>query len=82
MAHSFKESTGRSIAKTLSWRIIATITTIILVYLFTDEISLAFQVGLIEVFLKMLVYFFHERAWDKIKFGREEIDIDETITEK
>jgi adenylylsulfate kinase len=82
MSHSFKESTVRSIVKTVSWRVLATITTIILVYLFTDEISLAFQVGMIEVFLKMLVYFFHERAWDKINFGREEIEIDETIQKK
>ncbi len=82
MAHSFKESTARSIVKTISWRVLATITTIILVYLFTDEIALAFQVGMIEVFLKMLVYFFHERAWDKINFGREEIEIDETLKKK
>ncbi|MDZ7767108.1 MAG: adenylyl-sulfate kinase [Melioribacteraceae bacterium] len=37
-----------------------------------DE-SVALSVGGIEVFLKMLVYFFHERAWDRIKFGKKQI---------
>lgn len=82
MSVSFKESTSRSIAKTLSWRVLATITTMVLVYLFTDELDIAFQVGMIEVFLKMLVYFFHERMWDKINFGREELIIDEAVEKK
>lgn len=69
----FKESKSRSIVKTISWRILATITTFILVYIFTGNFNIAFTVGFLEVFLKMLIYFFHERAWDKIKFGRKEI---------
>lgn len=71
---AFKESTTRSIIKTISWRLVATATTFLLVYLFTDEVQIALTVGLIEVFLKMLIYFFHERLWDNIKFGRIERD--------
>ena len=69
----YKESKSRSVVKTISWRILATATTITLVYIFTGKTDIAFSVGLIEVFLKMLIYFLHERAWDKIHFGRQEI---------
>lgn len=69
----FKETKARSIVKTISWRILATLTTVFLVYIFIGDTAIAFTVGGIEVVLKMLVYFFHERIWDKLKFGRHEI---------
>jgi len=69
----FKETKARSIVKTISWRVLATLTTITLVYIFIGDTTIAFTVGGIEVFLKMLVYFFHERIWDKLKFGKHEI---------
>ncbi len=69
----FKESKLRSIIKSLSWRLLATLTTILIVYIFVGDTKVAFSIGGIEVFLKMLVYFFHERLWEKIRFGRREI---------
>lgn len=69
----YKETKTRSVVKTISWRILATLTTITLVYIFIGDTTIAFAVGGIEVFLKMLIYFFHERIWDKLKFGRHEI---------
>ena len=69
----YKESHIRSIIKTISWRVLATLTTVVLVYIFIGDVSIALSVGGIEVVLKMLIYFLHERAWDKIKFGKKEI---------
>ncbi|MDA3862225.1 MAG: adenylyl-sulfate kinase [Melioribacteraceae bacterium] len=69
----YRETNLRSIVKTISWRVLATATTIALVYVFIGDVSVALSVGGIEVFLKMLIYFLHERGWDKIKFGRKEI---------
>jgi adenylylsulfate kinase len=69
----FKETRSRSILKAFSWRALATITTVSLVYIFTGETAMALSIGGIEVFIKMLVYFLHERAWDKIRFGRREV---------
>jgi len=43
------------------------------VYIFIGDVSIALSVGGIEVVLKMLIYFLHERLWDKIKFGKKEI---------
>lgn len=68
----YKETHWRSIAKTISWRFLATMTTMSLVYIFIGDLSVAISVGGIEVVLKMLVYFVHERVWDEIKFGRKE----------
>lgn len=67
------DSPSRSLAKTLSWRVTATLTTIILVYLFTGQVATALAVGGIEVFAKMAIYYLHERGWEKLKFGRREV---------
>jgi adenylylsulfate kinase len=69
----FKETRSRSIVKAFSWRALATLTTVVLVYLFTGETAIALSVGGLEVVVKMLVYFFHERVWDRVRFGRREI---------
>jgi len=68
----FRETTTRSILKTISWRLLATLTTILLVYIFTGKVAMAFTIGGIEIILKMLLYFLHERAWDHTNFGRKE----------
>ena len=58
-----KESHLRSILKTISWRIIATSTTITIAYFVFGDIQSALKVGGIEFFAKMFIYYFHERAW-------------------
>lgn len=60
----------RSIVKTMSWRTIGTIDTILISYLITGKPGLAFSIGGIEVFTKMALYYFHERTWNRINFGR------------
>ncbi len=60
----------RSIAKTVSWRIIGTLDTIGISWLLTGELSLAFSIGSIEVVTKMILYFFHERIWNHLKWKR------------
>lgn len=67
------ETKKRSVLKAFSWRTWATITTAIIVFVFTGEIALAITVGFIEVFAKMALYFFHERLWQKISFGKKEV---------
>ncbi len=60
----------RSITKGLSWRVLATLTTMILVFAFTGKLALAIGVGVLEIITKLLIYYAHERAWDKIKWGK------------
>lgn len=67
------ETKKRSLLKAFSWRTCATLTTAIIVFVFTGEFVLAVAVGFIEVFAKMALYFVHERLWQKISFGRKEV---------
>jgi uncharacterized membrane protein len=60
----------RSWLKALSWRAVATTTTMALVYGFTGQLKLMVGVGLLDLFLKLVFYFLHERAWNMIGFGR------------
>jgi len=65
------ETTRRSLAKAISWRILATLITGTLVYLLTGQGEFAATVGLADTTLKFAVYFGHERVWNRIPFGRE-----------
>ncbi len=64
------ERISRSIAKSLSWRLVGTLDTIIISWIITGKIGMALSIGSIELVTKMLLYFFHERAWNKIKWGK------------
>ncbi|MBE0502464.1 MAG: DUF2061 domain-containing protein [Desulfuromonadales bacterium] len=65
------ESTRRSIAKAISYRIIGTLTTTILVFVAFRRFDLAATVGLIDTFIKIFLYIAHERLWNRINFGRK-----------
>ena len=64
------ETRKRSILKTISFRILASLTTIALVLIFTGDLSLAGTIGVIELVSKLIIYYLHERAWDIIPWGR------------
>jgi len=70
----YKETNKRSIAKGISWRIIATTTTILIVYFFFGQLDMAIMAGMIETVLKIGLYWGHERAWIKILWGRKKIE--------
>ena len=53
----------RHLAKTITWRIIATSDTIILAYFITGDILSGFKIGLVEIITKMVLYYFHEVFW-------------------
>ena len=60
----------RSLAKTISWRIIGTLDTVLISWIITGTLALAFSIGAIELMSKMVLYFYHERAWNNIKWGK------------
>jgi len=66
----------RHIAKTITWRIIGTLDTMIISWIITGSWKWGLAIGGIEVFTKMILYFLHERAWYKFsKFGVNEKNI-------
>lgn len=62
----------RSIVKAISWRAIGTFDTMLISFLITGNIKFAISIGGVELVTKMVLYFLHERLWNKIKFGRVE----------
>lgn len=65
-----KEHIKRTLLKTISWRLVGTLATVIISYAITGTLVLAFSIGVVELVSKMLLYFFHERAWNSIKWGK------------
>ncbi|MCH2192807.1 DUF2061 domain-containing protein [Kordia sp.] len=60
----------RSFLKSISWRIVGTLDTILISWLVTGTLEMAFTIGSIEMITKMILYFFHERLWNIIKWGK------------
>ena len=52
-----------SFTKGISWRLIGTLDTIIISYFVTGQMKFALSIGTVEVFTKIILYYFHERAW-------------------
>lgn len=52
-----------SFVKGISWRVIGTLDTIIISYLVTGQMKFALSIGSIEVFSKIILFYFHDRAW-------------------
>ena len=55
--------------KTITWRFIGTIDTILIGWLVSGDPLIGLSIGSIEVITKMVLYFIHERVWYKINFG-------------
>ena len=69
----FRETHSRSVIKAISWRVLGTIATSALVFIFTRRWALSLAVGAFEFVSKIGLFWVHERVWDRLHFGREEI---------
>jgi uncharacterized membrane protein len=65
------QSHKRHIAKTITWRIVGTIDTILLSWIISGNPLTGLKIGFAEVVTKMLLYYFHERAWFKINLSKD-----------
>ena len=59
----------RHIAKAFTWRMIATASTFLITWLVTGEVNTGLKVGAIAIFIKMGLYYVHERMWYRSKYG-------------
>ena len=64
------DSNTRSIAKAVSYRLLGSICTAAIVFIFSGSISTSIGVGALDVILKIALYYVHERLWNHISFGR------------
>lgn len=66
------QSRRRHLAKTITWRLIGTVDTVLIGWVVTGDPWIGVQVGGVEMVTKMVLYYFHERAWFRYgKLGRE-----------
>ena len=65
------EHSKRSILKTITWRITASLDTFIIAWVITGDWKIGGSIAGIEVITKMFFYYFHERIWNKIKWGKK-----------
>jgi len=64
------DTTQRTIVKTISWRVLATIVTFIVSYLISNNISVASGIAGVQIIIHTFLYYIHERIWIKIKWGK------------
>ena len=66
----FKDpSVKRHLAKTITWRIVGTLDTMIIGWLITGDAITGIKIGGIELITKMILYYLHERIWFKMNLG-------------
>lgn len=66
------DTSVRSLAKAVSWRITGTIDTFIISWIITGEPLIASGIALTEIMTKVALFWLHERAWNKISWGKNE----------
>ena len=64
-----RESQLRSVLKAVTYRITGTVTTGLITFYVTGEFVTALAIGSIEPFVKLVVYYVHERAWQRVPIG-------------
>ncbi len=72
---SYKESSTsekpiRSVVKAISWRVVGTIDTLLVSWFVAGDLKIASSIASVDFATKMILYFFHERAWNAIKWGK------------
>ncbi len=64
------ESKSRSIAKAVSYRVLGSATTAAIAFMLLHKLALSADIGILDLVLKVGLYFLHERLWNHISFGR------------
>ncbi|MHC4714797.1 MAG: DUF2061 domain-containing protein [Planctomycetota bacterium] len=65
------DSAKRTLVKTFSWRLAATVVTSLVALSVTGRLELAASIAVLDTLLKLAAYYCHERAWERIPFGRK-----------
>ena len=64
-----RETRKRSLIKSISWRLICIVVSIVTSFFLTGKWDIAVAIGTVYNFITMVLYYFHERGWNKIKWG-------------
>ncbi len=64
-----RETRKRSVAKSVMWRFICIVVSIVTSFLLTNRWDVAVAIGSIYNVITMILYYFHERIWNLVKWG-------------
>jgi uncharacterized membrane protein len=64
------DSQARSLAKAVSYRVLGSAVTALIVLLFSGSLKISLGVGALDMLSKIALYFLHERLWNYIPYGR------------
>lgn len=67
-----KEHHKRSVVKSVSYRVVGSLTTSAIVYVLTGKILLAIGAGSVDGIVKLVVYYLHERVWNNVRWGKHD----------
>jgi uncharacterized membrane protein len=65
------DSSVRSVAKTISWRITGSGATFLISWLISGDLTVAGSIALVQIAANTILYFIHERVWNKIGWGKK-----------
>ena len=65
------ESHFRSILKAITWRTGGTIVTFAVAWILTHKFDLAAKIGILDTTIKLCAFYFHERLWNRLDFGKK-----------
>ena len=65
------ETKIRSLVKTITWRTVATLVTLLVVYMFTRAVGDSFKITLTAALVSMVAYYIHERVWNMHNWGKK-----------
>jgi uncharacterized membrane protein len=71
-----REAHSRSLVKAISWRILGSVDTFVLSWFFTSSVKAAGAIATTEMLTKMVLYYFHERAWTSVAWGMKQVPDD------
>ena len=64
------DTSVRSLAKAVSWRVTGTVDTFLISWLITGQVLLASGIALTEIMTKIFLFWIHERVWDRVNWGK------------
>jgi len=65
------ETKKRSVIKSITWRIICIIVSVLTAYVLTNKLDIAAAIGTVYNVITMILYYFHERVWNRIKWATQ-----------
>lgn len=67
------EAHSRSFVKAVSWRALGSLDTFVISYFITGKLVFAASIASVETFTKIVLYYFHEQAWARVRWGRSDV---------